>query len=124
MVLEDGSDVDWKKFAKAIRAGIRFLDNVIEINHYPTEECRIAALETRRIGLGVTGYAYMLIKLGIIYGSEKCLEFNDRLFSTFRDEAYKQSAYLARDKSPFPNFDSKKFLEEGFAKTLPARIRM
>jgi ribonucleoside-diphosphate reductase alpha chain len=66
----------------------------------------------------------MLIKLGIKYGGEKCLEFLDRLFTTIRDESYKQSIYLARDKAPFPEFDYKKYLNEDFAKTLPARIRM
>ena len=66
----------------------------------------------------------MLIKLGITYGSEKCLEFLERLFATIRDEAYKQSIYLSRDKTPFAEFDPKKYLNEEFAQTLPARIRM
>ena len=66
----------------------------------------------------------MLIKLGLTYGGEKCLEFLERLFSTIRDESYKMSIYLARDKTPFAEFDSKKYLKEEFAKTLPARIRM
>jgi len=66
----------------------------------------------------------MFIKLGIKYGSEKSLEFLDRLFTTIRDEAYKTSVYLARDKAPFPSFNSKLYLQETFAKTLPARIRM
>ena len=66
----------------------------------------------------------MLIKLGIRYGSDKCLEFLERLFSTIRDEAYMQSVYLARDKSAFPAFDAKMYLREEFSKTLPSRIRM
>ena len=124
MVLEDGSDVDWKRLAKTVRTGIRFLDNVLTVNNFPTEECNTVAQRSRRIGLGVTGLHYMLIKLGIKYGSEKCLEFLDRLFATIRDEAYKMSIYLARDKAPFSEFDYKKYLNESFAKTLPARIRM
>ena len=124
MVLEDGSDVDWKRLARTVRTGIRFLDNVLTVNTFPTEDCRLVGERSRRIGLGVTGLHYMLIKLNIVYGSEKCLEFLERLFSTIRDEAYKQSIYLARDKSPFPEFDAKKYLNEEFAKTLPARIRM
>jgi ribonucleoside-diphosphate reductase alpha chain len=124
MVLEDGSDIDWKRFAKTVRAGVRFLDNVLTINTFPTEECKKVGERSRRIGLGVTGLHYMLIKLGIRYGSEKCLEFLERLFATMRDEAYKMSVYLARDKAPFPAFDSSKYLKEEFAKTLPARIRM
>jgi len=124
MLLDDDSDVDWKRLARTVRAGIRFLDNVLTINTFPTEECKTVAERSRRIGLGVTGLHYMLIKLGIVYGSEKCLEFLERLFGTIRDEAYKMSIYLARDKSPFPEFDYKKYLDEEFAKTLPARIRM
>jgi len=120
MVLEDGSDLDWKRFAKGVRAGVRFLDNVLTINTFPTEECKKVGERSRRIGLGVTGLHYMLIKLGIRYGSEKCLEFLERLFATMRDEAYKMSIYLARDKAPFPAFDSKHYLNEEFAKTLPA----
>jgi len=124
MVLEDGSNVDWKRLAKTVRTGIRFLDNVLTVNKFPTDTCRRVGERSRRVGLGVTGLHYMLIKLGIKYGGEKCLEFLDRLFATIRDEAYKQSIYLARDKKPFPEFDYKKYLNEDFARTLPARIRM
>ena len=124
MVLDDGRDLDWKRLAKTVRNGVRFLDNVLTINTFPTEECKKVGERSRRIGLGVTGLHYMLIKLGLRYGSESCLEFLERLFSTIRDEAYKMSIYLSRDKAPFPEFDYKKYLEEDFAKTLPARIRM
>ena len=118
------NDVNWKRLAKTIRTGIRFLDNVLSVNDFPTKECQEVAQRSRRIGLGVTGLHYLLIKMGIKYGSEKCLEFLDRLFTTFRDESYKQSVYLARDKAPFPEFDYTKYLKEEFARTLPARIRM
>ena len=124
MALDDGSEVDWKRLARTVRSGIRFLDNVLTINKFPTDECKKIGEKSRRIGLGVTGLHYMLIKLGIRYGSEKCLEFLDRLFATIRDEAYKMSVYLSRDKAPFPAFDYKKYLNESYAKTLPARIRM
>ena len=124
MVLDDGSDLDWKRLARTVRTGIRFLDNVLTINSFPIDECKTVAEHSRRVGLGVTGLHYMLIKLGITYGSEKCLEFLERLFATIRDEAYKQSIYLSRDKTPFAEFDPKKYLNEEFAQTLPARIRM
>jgi len=124
MVLDDGTDIDWKRLARTVRTGVRFLDNVLTVNTFPTEECKLVGERSRRIGLGVTGLHYMLIKVGIKYGSEKCLELLDRLFTTIRDEAYKMSIYLARDKKPFPEFDYKKYLSEEFAKTLPARIRM
>jgi len=124
MVLDDGTDVDWKRLAKTVRTGIRFLDNVLTINTFPTDTCKRVGERSRRVGLGVTGLHYMLIDLGIKYGDEKCLEFLERLFATIRDEAYKMSIYLSRDKKPFPEFDYKKYLNEEFAKTLPARIRM
>jgi len=122
-MVEDG-EFDWKRFAASVRTGVRFLDNVLTVNSFPIEECREVAHKSRRIGLGIMGYHYMLIKLGIKYGSDKCLEFTDRLMSTFRDEAYKTSLYLSRDKGPFEEFNASKYLKEEFARTLPARIRM
>jgi len=122
MVTEDG-EVDWPKLAKTVRTGVRFLDNVLTINHFPIPKCQEVGHNSRRIGLGVLGLHYMLIKLSLRYGSEKCLEFLERLFSTIRDEAYKTSIYLARDKQPFPAFDRDKYMKEGFSKTLPIRIR-
>ena len=124
MVTEDKSDIDWKKLARTIRSGIRFLDNVLTVNHYPIDECRTAGEKSRRIGLGTLGLHHMLIKLGIKYGSDKCIEFLERLYATIRDEAYLASMYISREKGPFPEFNSKKFLAEEFAATLPARIRM
>ena len=124
MITDDGKDVNWPRLANAVRVGVRFLDDVLTVNHYPIPECKISGERTRRIGLGTLGLHHMLIKLGIRYGSEKCLEFLDRLYSTIRDEAYKESMRLAQEKGSFPMFDADKFLKEEFAKTLPARIRM
>ena len=124
MVLENGSDVDWKKLARTIRTGIRFLDNVLTVNGFPTEQTRLVAQESRRIGLGVMGLHYMLIKLGYNYGDDRCIEFLERLFATIRNEAYLSSAYLSKMKGAFPKFEYKKYLAEDFAKELPARIRM
>ena len=124
MVLEDGSDLDWKRLANAVRTGVRFLDNILTVNHYPIEECKLAGQNSRRIGLGILGYHYMLLKLGIKYGSDKCVEFTDRLMETIRNESYLTSVYLARDKGSFPAFDRSKFLDTDYAKTLPPRIRM
>jgi len=124
MVDEDGTDIDWGRLARTIRTGIRFLDSVLTVNHYPIEECKTAGERSRRIGLGTMGLHHMLIKLGIKYGSEKCIEFLERLYSTIRDEAYLASCYIAREKGSFSEFEYKKYLSEEFAKTLPARIRM
>ena len=124
MVLEDGSDVNWRKLAHTIRVGIRFLDNILTVNHYPLEECKIVGQESRRIGLGTMGLHYMLIKLGLRYGSDKSLEFIGRLYETIRNEAYLTSCYLAEEKGSFPKYNYKQFLSTDFTRTLPARIRM
>lgn len=120
---ETKKDVDWKKFAKTIRTGIRFLDNVLTVNHYPIPECREVGERSRRIGLGIVGLHYLLIKLGYRYGDQKCLEFLDRLFATFRNEAYLASIELAKEKGSFPAFNVEKYSQESFFKQLPPRIQ-
>ncbi len=120
---EERGDVNWSKLARTVRTGIRFLDNVLSANHYPVEECRTVGERSRRIGLGVTGLHYLLIKLGHTYGSEECIEFLDRLFATFRNEAYKASVSLAREKGSFPAFDADKYSKELFFQQLPTRIQ-
>jgi ribonucleoside-diphosphate reductase alpha chain len=117
------NDVDWKRLARTIRVGVRFLDNVLTANHYPIPECKTVGERTRRIGLGVTGLHYLLIKLGYVYGDERCLEFLDRLFATFRNEAYKSSIELAQEKGSFPAFDAEKYSQEDFFRELPPRIQ-
>jgi len=115
--------IDWRRLARTIRAGVRFLDNILTINHFPLPECEEAGNRSRRVGLGVTGLHYFLIKAGFRYGSENCLEFLERLFSTIRNEAYKASMYLARDKGSFDAYDWGRLRNEKFFKTLPSRIR-
>ena len=124
MVNEEGDDLDWNRLARTIRTGIRFLDNVLTANHYPLVECKIAGDRSRRIGLGTMGLHHMLIKLGVKYGTDKCIEFLDRLYTTIRNESYLASVYIARERGSFPEFNARKYLNEEFAKTLPARIRM
>lgn len=122
MISDDGV-IDWKKLANTVRVGVRFLDNVLTLNHYAVKECKEVGDRSRRIGLGTTGLHYFLIKAGYKYGDEKCCEFVERLYQTIRDEAYKASVEIAKEKGAFPLFDSSKYLKEGFAKTLPPRIR-
>jgi ribonucleoside-diphosphate reductase alpha chain len=120
---ESKNDVNWKKLASTIRLGIRFLDNVLSANHYPIPDCKVVGEKSRRIGLGVTGLHYLLLKIGYKYGDEKCLEFLDRLFATFRNEAYLASIDLAKEKGSFPAFNAEKFSKELFFSQLPPRIQ-
>jgi len=115
--------IDWRRLARTIRTGVRFLDNVLTANYFPIPECDEAGARSRRIGLGITGLHYFLIKAGFKYGSESCLEFLERLFTTIRNESYKTSMYLAREKGSFPAYDWSNLKNEKFFKTLPSRIR-
>lgn len=118
------AEVDWVRLAVTIRAGVRFLDNILTVNRYPVEECADVGKRSRRIGLGTTGYHYMLLKLGYRYGSQKALEFTERLYETIRNEAYMASIRLSEERGPFPAFDSRRYSQELFFKTLPPRIQV
>ena len=122
-MVDDDGVIDWKRLARTIRTGVRFLDNILTVNHFPIPECREAGERSRRIGLGVTGLHYFLIKAGYRYGSENCLEFIERLFGTIRNEAYKASATIASEKGSFPAYDWDKLTNEKYFQTLPSRIR-
>jgi len=119
---EANNDVNWSELAKTIKVAIRFLDNVISINNYPIVECKTTAEESRRIGLGVMGLHYLLIKLGMKYGKKKSLEFIERLFTTIRNEAFEASIELAQEKGAFPMFDYDKYVDNVYIQQLPPRL--
>lgn len=119
---ETKNDVNWSNLAKTIKVAVRFLDNVLTINNYPLPECKIAAEKSRRIGLGVMGLHYLLIKLGMKYGKKKSLEFIERLFATFRNEAYEASIDLAQEKGAFQMFDYDKYIDNDYIQQLPPRL--
>jgi len=119
---EEINDVDYSKLAKTIRCGIRFLDNVLTLNRYPIPKSQEAAHAGRQIGMGTLGLHYLLIKLGLTYGSKKSLEFIERLYSTIRNEAYEASIELAKERGTFPKFDIEQYLNNNFVKNLPIRL--
>ena len=122
-MVDDEGVIDWKKMARTVRLGVRFLDNILSVNHFPIPECKDAGLRSRRIGLGITGLHYFLIKAGYRYGSDNCLEFLERLFGTIRNEAYKASCQLGDEKGSFPAYDWTQLKDEKYFQTLPSRLR-
>jgi len=98
------NNVDWERLAEVIHAAVHFLDNVIDANKYPLDEIKEATLKTRKIGLGIMGFADMLAQLGIPYNSEKCVEFSDKFMKFFSQEAKKASHELSLSRGPFPAF--------------------
>jgi len=122
-LLPDHSDFDWDKLSDTITVGVRFLDNVLDVNSYPLPEIENNCHDVRRIGLGVMGLAHALVKLGIRYDRATGRKMVDRLFGFIKKNAYEASTYLAAEKGPFPAFDADGFLGSGFCATLTQRLR-
>ncbi len=95
--------IDWTGLARTIRLGVRFLDDVIEVNRYPLPRIAETTRANRRIGLGVMGWADLLLMLGIRYDSPKALALAGRTASFFRKEAAAASRALAEERGSFPN---------------------
>ena len=114
---------NWDKFEEDIPPIVRMMDNVIDETIYPLKAQEEEAKSKRRMGLGVTGLANAAEFLGRPYGSEEMLVYMEGVMSVFRNECYRASIQLAKEKGSFPLFDAEKFLESGFAKTLPDNIR-
>jgi ribonucleoside-diphosphate reductase alpha chain len=96
--------VDYDSLSNDIKTAVRFLDNAIDINKYPLPEIENMHRGNRKIGLGVMGWADMLIRLEIPYSSRKAFLLAEQLMVFFRDTASGYSAELARERGVFPNF--------------------
>jgi len=107
-----GWEVDWEKLQHAVQLAIRFLDNVIEMNHYLHPELKRMAMGNRKIGLGVMGWAEMLIRLGIPYDSQQALQLASQLMQFIQQQAEVASATLARQRGSFPFIKQSKFYRQ------------
>jgi ribonucleoside-diphosphate reductase alpha chain len=96
---------DWDKLRETIHWGIRFLDDVIEVNKFPLPQVREITFANRKIGLGVMGFADLLIRLGLPYHSPAALRFAAKLMRFIHQESLNASVVLARERGVFPNFN-------------------
>jgi ribonucleoside-diphosphate reductase alpha chain len=108
-----GSDIDWDRLKEVIYIAVRFLDNVIDANHYPTPAIEERTKANRKIGLGIMGFADFLIRLGVPYDTEEAVDLGHRLAGFLSTSAREESGRLAESRRVFPNHPLSIFGERG-----------
>jgi ribonucleoside-diphosphate reductase alpha chain len=102
---ESGTEVDWDRLGDVVHRGVRFLDDVIEVNQYPLEKIAELVHGNRKIGLGVMGWADMLIMMGLSYNSEEAIALGEKVMGFIQAEARQASRKLAEERGVFPNWE-------------------
>jgi ribonucleoside-diphosphate reductase alpha chain len=96
--------IDWERLKELTHLGVRFLDNVIDASVYPSEAVTAITRANRKIGLGVMGFAHLLIRLAIPYDSTEAERLGGEIMAFIEKESKTASGDLARERGPFPNF--------------------
>jgi ribonucleoside-diphosphate reductase alpha chain len=108
----DGA-IDWKKLKEVVHNSVHFLDNVIEANNYPLQQIHDMTHANRKIGLGVMGWADMLILLGIPYNSDEAVKLGKKIMKFINEEGHLASQDLGTKRGSFPNFKGSIFDKKG-----------
>ena len=101
---EKSIEVDWFKLKKTTRVGVRMLDNVISVGKYPLKSVDKVVKSNRKIGLGVMGWADMLVRLGLPYNSPEAIKLAGKIMKAIQETAWEESKKLGREKGNFLNF--------------------
>lgn len=99
-----GYTMDWTKLATTVKNAVHFLDNVIDANKYPLEKIDFVTKQTRKIGLGIMGWADALLLLGLPYNSEEATRLGEKVMEYITNTGREESAVLAQTRGPFPLF--------------------
>jgi ribonucleoside-diphosphate reductase alpha chain len=119
-----GSYLNRKKLEQTVSTAVRFLDNVIDVNHYIVGQIEKNAKAARRIGIGTMGLADYLMAKEIRYGSQRSLDEIQKVYSYIRDVAYLASTDLAHEKGTFPKYDRLLYNKARFVRSLGANLRL
>src|SRR5438094_5763465 len=106
-------DVDWKKLEGTIRSTVRMLDDVIDMNSYPVKQIEEMTYATRKIGLGVMGFARMLFMLEVPYDSKDGVEWGRKVMRFIQETGYNESAKLAEERGVYPAWEGSRHQEKG-----------
>ena len=116
---EKNASINMPLIKETVARAVRMMDNVVDVSNFPLPAQQQEAYDKRRLGLGMTGVADMLIMLGIIYGSDEAIKIMDEIAREIALAAYWASVELAKEKGPFPKFDADGYLASGtFAQRL------
>ena len=117
MVDDDGT-IAWRRMSRTIYVAVRLLDSVIDMNAYPIPAIADMSRRTRRIGLGIMGWADMLVQLGIRYDSDDALALGRTVMEFVRQEAHRASADLAEVRGPFPEWANSVYARDKNARAM------
>ena len=109
----DGVEIDWAKLDNTVREAVHFLDNVIDMSRYPLDQIDRMAKGNRKIGLGIMGFADMLVRLGIPYPSPEGLRTAEEIMRRIREKGWAASVDLARERGVFPNYPGSIYEQRG-----------
>jgi ribonucleoside-diphosphate reductase alpha chain len=105
--------IDFDRLGETTRLAVRFLDNVLDMNRYPLPEIETVTKGNRRIGLGVMGFADLLIQLNLSYDSEEAIRLGEQIMRFIREQGRQASAQLAKERGTFPNYRRSRLAAKG-----------